>query len=110
MKGLKMKKITTYAIITLVYLLIFNELSAQNIPCDTVTQSSSGFDVNPLTNLINPLKSKNILTVQNIGCNNLRVRPDFIISHESQNLQINDWLVTSRGFYKCMYHHITCLF
>ena len=93
-----MKKITTYAIITLVYLLIFNELSAQNIPCDTVTQSSSGFDVNPLTNSINPLKSKNILTVQNIGCNNLRVRPDFIISHESQNLQINDiasikWLI-----------------
>ena len=79
----------TYTLFLLV-LCNYNKLIAQNISCDTVVQSSSGFDINPLTLLVNPLKSKNILTVQNIGCNNLRVRPDFIISHESQNLQIND--------------------
>ena len=85
-----MKKISIYVFIIFACLCNYNKLIAQNISCDTVVQSSSGFDINPLTLLINPLKSKNILTVQNIGCNNLRVRPDFIISHESQNLQIND--------------------
>ena len=85
-----MKKTSIYVFIIFACLCNYNKLIAQNISCDTVVQSSSGFDINPLTLLINPLKSKNILTVQNIGCNNLRVRPDFIISHESQNLQIND--------------------
>ena len=85
-----MKKLSIYVFIIFACLCDYNKLIAQNISCDTVVQSSSGFDINPLTLLINPLKSKNILTVQNIGCNNLRVRPDFIISHESQNLQIND--------------------
>lgn len=85
-----MKKISIYLLIILACFLKYDKLIAQNISCDTVIQSSSGFDINPLTYLVNPLKSKNILTVQNIGCNNLRVRPDFIISHENQPLQIND--------------------
>ena len=85
-----MKKLSISLYIIFACLCDYDKLIAQNISCDTVVQSSSGFDINPLTLLINPLKSKNILTVQNIGCNNLRVRPDFIISHESQNLQIND--------------------
>ena len=63
---------------------------SQNIICDTVSLSSSGFDINPISSVVNPLKSKNTLTVTNIGCNNLRLRPDFIISHESQALQISD--------------------
>ena len=68
----------------------FKQSISQNNICDTVSLSSSGFDINPISAVINPLKSKNTLTVTNIGCNNLRVRPDFIISHESQALQTND--------------------
>ncbi len=85
-----MKKSVLSLIICLSYLFIFNQITAQNTTCDTVVLSSTGFNVNPLTNLSNPLKSRNTLTIKNTGCNNLRVRPEFIISHESQPLQMND--------------------
>ena len=62
------EKITTYGTtFTLVYLMVMLQCFLEHIKIShviPVTLLSSGFDVNPLTNLINPLKSKWTTTAQ----------------------------------------------